>query len=72
VATDIGTIEPGQHAPDFELPEHTGRTVKLSDFEGQPVVIHFSRRPTRRVAKTVKAMAGFTLGLGTTGSVLAP
>ncbi len=34
-------IEPGQNAPDFELPDQDGRPVKLSDFRGQPVVVYF-------------------------------
>ncbi len=34
-------IEPGQQAPDFELPDQDGRAVKLSDFRGQPVVVYF-------------------------------
>jgi thioredoxin-dependent peroxiredoxin len=34
-------IEPGQQAPGFELPDQDGRTVKLSDFRGQPVVVYF-------------------------------
>jgi peroxiredoxin Q/BCP len=34
-------VEQGQHAPDFELPDQDGRTVKLSDFRGQPVVVYF-------------------------------
>jgi peroxiredoxin Q/BCP len=34
-------IEQGQAAPDFELPDHDGRAVKLSDFRGQPVVLYF-------------------------------
>ena len=34
-------IEPGQKAPDFELPDQDGRAVKLSDFRGQPVVVYF-------------------------------
>jgi len=34
-------IEPGDKAPDFELPDQDGRTVKLSDFRGQPVVVYF-------------------------------
>ncbi|HEX4437741.1 MAG TPA: redoxin domain-containing protein [Solirubrobacteraceae bacterium] len=34
-------IEPGQHAPDFELPDQDGRAVKLSDFAGQMVVLYF-------------------------------
>lgn len=38
-ASDV--IEPGDRAPDFELPDQNGRTVKLSDFRGQPVVVYF-------------------------------
>ena len=34
-------IEPGQPAPDFELPDQDGKTVKLSDLRGQPVVVYF-------------------------------
>jgi thioredoxin-dependent peroxiredoxin len=34
-------IEPGQRARDFELPDQDGRTVKLSDFRGQTVVVYF-------------------------------
>jgi thioredoxin-dependent peroxiredoxin len=34
-------IEPGDKAPDFELPDQDGRAVKLSDFRGQPVVVYF-------------------------------
>ncbi len=35
------TIEPGDAAPDFELPDQDGRAVKLSDFRGQLVVVYF-------------------------------
>jgi thioredoxin-dependent peroxiredoxin len=34
-------IEPGDDAPDFELPDQDGRAVKLSDFRGQPAVVYF-------------------------------
>ncbi len=34
-------IEQGNEAPDFELPDQDGRTVKLSGFRGQPVVVYF-------------------------------
>jgi thioredoxin-dependent peroxiredoxin len=34
-------IDTGAKAPDFELPDQDGRTVKLSDFLGQPVVVYF-------------------------------
>ena len=33
--------EPGEQAPDFELSDQDGRTVKLSDLKGQPVVLYF-------------------------------
>ena len=34
-------VEEGKPAPDFELRADDGRTVKLSDFRGQPVVLYF-------------------------------
>jgi thioredoxin-dependent peroxiredoxin len=34
-------IEQGERAPDFELPDQDGRTVKLSDHHGHPVVVYF-------------------------------
>ena len=34
-------IDPGEQAPDFELPDQDGRTVKLSSFRGTPVVVYF-------------------------------
>ncbi|HEV7585946.1 MAG TPA: thioredoxin-dependent thiol peroxidase [Solirubrobacteraceae bacterium] len=34
-------IEPGDQAPDFELPDQDGRAVKLSDYQGTPVVVYF-------------------------------
>jgi peroxiredoxin Q/BCP len=34
-------IEPGDLAPDFALPDQDGRTVKLSDYRGMPVVLYF-------------------------------
>jgi peroxiredoxin Q/BCP len=38
---DPGMIEPGDIAPDFELPDQDGRVVKLSDLRGQSVVVYF-------------------------------
>jgi peroxiredoxin Q/BCP len=34
-------IEPGDRAPDFELPDQDGRAVKLGDFHGQMLVLYF-------------------------------
>jgi len=34
-------LQVGTAAPAFELKDHLGRTVKLSDFEGQKVVLWF-------------------------------
>ncbi|MEA2153448.1 MAG: thioredoxin-dependent peroxiredoxin [Solirubrobacteraceae bacterium] len=34
-------VEPGERAPDFELPDQDGRPVRLSDFHGSPVVVYF-------------------------------
>jgi peroxiredoxin Q/BCP len=31
----------GERAPGFEVPDHTGRTRKLSDYRGQTVVLWF-------------------------------
>lgn len=34
-------LEIGQKAPEFDLPDETGNNVKLSDFNGQNVVLYF-------------------------------
>src|SRR5213080_2321958 len=34
-------IEPGQSAPDFELPDQDGRPVRLSELKGRRVVLYF-------------------------------
>jgi cytochrome oxidase Cu insertion factor (SCO1/SenC/PrrC family) len=34
-------ISPGQAAPDFELEAATGERIRLSDFRGRPVLLHF-------------------------------
>jgi peroxiredoxin len=36
-------ITPGEFAPDFELNDVRGNTVRLSDFRGKPVVLSFLR-----------------------------
>lgn len=34
-------LEPGEKAPAFTLKDDQGKTVKLSDFKGKPVVLYF-------------------------------
>jgi peroxiredoxin Q/BCP len=34
-------IQPGQEAPDFELPDQDGNIVRLRDLRGQTVVLYF-------------------------------
>ena len=34
-------IEQGERAPDFELPDQNGETVRLSALRGRPVVLYF-------------------------------
>jgi thioredoxin-dependent peroxiredoxin len=34
-------LEPGTPAPPFEVPDHTGKTVRLSDYRGSSVVLWF-------------------------------
>jgi len=34
-------VAEGQQAPDFALPDDTGKTVRLSDFRGRRVVLWF-------------------------------
>jgi hypothetical protein len=34
-------IQPGDVTPDFSLAEAGGGSVRLSDFRGKPVVLHF-------------------------------
>jgi peroxiredoxin Q/BCP len=34
-------LKPGDRAPDFTVKDHTGRTVRLSDFRGKEVILWF-------------------------------
>jgi len=34
-------LEPGQPAPDFEVKDQNGQSIKLSDFKGKKVVLYF-------------------------------
>ncbi len=40
-------IQPGQPAPDFELPDQDGRPVRLADLRGRRVVLYFYPRADR-------------------------
>jgi peroxiredoxin Q/BCP len=34
-------LSPGDDAPEFSLPDHTGTVRSLSDYRGRPVVLWF-------------------------------
>ena len=46
-------IETGRQAPDFELPDQDGNTVRLSDLRGRTVVLYFYPKATLEVANVV-------------------
>jgi peroxiredoxin Q/BCP len=35
------TLKPGDKAPDFSLPDQSGKTISLNDFKGKKLVIYF-------------------------------
>jgi peroxiredoxin Q/BCP len=37
----MGTLRPGDEAPDFALPDQHGNTVRLSDLRGRKVLVYF-------------------------------
>jgi peroxiredoxin Q/BCP len=37
-------LDVGEKAPEFELPDHRGETVRLSDYRGERVVVYFYPR----------------------------
>jgi peroxiredoxin Q/BCP len=39
--SEVAWLEEGSKAPAFSLKDQTGKTVKLSEFKGQPVVVYF-------------------------------
>lgn len=41
VATDVPAMPPGAPAPNFSLPDRSGRTFSLSNFRGRPLLIDF-------------------------------
>lgn len=57
-------LKPGQKAPDFTLPDQNGKSVSLSDFAGQRVVLYFYPRDntpgcTRQACAFAGAYRGF-------------
>jgi peroxiredoxin Q/BCP len=56
------TVETGDKAPDFALPDQDGREVKLSDFRGEPVVIYFYPKADTEVCKRSTRQRGVLLG----------
>ncbi len=38
---EVNKLEVGQKAPEFELPDHSGKLVRLSDFRGKKVILYF-------------------------------
>ena len=37
----MAKLKPGDRAPDFELKDQTGKTVRLSDFQGRRLLLYF-------------------------------
>src|SRR4051794_13306845 len=40
-ATPAIALEPGQQAPDFSAKNQDGKTIKLSELKGKPVLLYF-------------------------------
>lgn len=58
-------IEPGDIAPDFEVPDQDGRAVKLSDFRGQPVAVYFYPKADTPGTKATKMAQDLPLSTAT-------
>jgi len=43
------TVEPGSVAPDFTLEGTDGRTLRLSELRGRPVLLRFTRAVTDKI-----------------------
>jgi cytochrome oxidase Cu insertion factor (SCO1/SenC/PrrC family) len=41
----VPVVQGGQMAPEFTLPQATGKPVTLSDLHGKPVLLYFSMGP---------------------------
>lgn len=51
------TLNPGDRAPEFTLPDTQGNLVSLSDFRGQPLVLYFY--PRDNTPGCIKEACGF-------------
>lgn len=43
--SSVPVVQRGQMAPEFTLPQATGRPLTLSDLHGKPVLLYFSMGP---------------------------
>jgi cytochrome oxidase Cu insertion factor (SCO1/SenC/PrrC family) len=43
--SSVPVVQRGEMAPDFTLPQASGRPVKLADLHGKPVLLYFSMGP---------------------------
>ena len=50
-------IQPGENAPDFDLPDQDGNPVRLSDLRGSKVVLYFHPKADTRDSTTSSATA---------------
>jgi cytochrome oxidase Cu insertion factor (SCO1/SenC/PrrC family) len=41
----VPVVQRGQMAPDFTMPEASGKPVKLAELRGKPVLLYFSMGP---------------------------
>jgi cytochrome c biogenesis protein CcmG, thiol:disulfide interchange protein DsbE len=69
-AADLDISEPGSPgslAPDFSLPDTTGKTIRLKDFEGKAILLTFWSCHTDTCFTTVKVFEELLAKLGPLG-----
>ena len=59
-------LEPGMTAPDFEVQDHTGRTVRLSDYRGKDVVLWRTEQGVLNASDPYCLHLGGNIGVGGT------